>query len=343
MKQYSLKEIAEHIGAEIIGDGSVTIKGIAPLQSAGAEQISFFDNKRYREQLKVTQAAAVILKAKDAKDSNVVSLIVADPYVGFAKATALFSQAPVRKVGVHPTVIIGDNCHIDASVSIGAYTVIEDNVTIGADSYIGSHCRIDQDVSLGEHCDLKNNVTIYYGCKVGSHVKMYSGVVIGADGFGFANDKGQWVKVHQLGAVTIGNHVDIGANSCIDRGALDDTKIGSHVIIDNQVQLGHNVEVGDGSAIAGCTGIAGSTKIGKYCMIGGHVAMNGHIELCDHVSIVGGSAVLRSIEKPGAYASPTTEMPVKQWLKTIACYHKLPEWAQHVQKLEKFLNDGSEA
>lgn len=334
MPQYTLATIAEHIGASIAAEYHQTlIDGVAPLSLANAQQISFFDNKRYRQQLKITKAAAVIITPQEAHHATVPCLLSEQPYVAFAKLTALFAESRKSHKSIHPTAVIGKHCQIDASVNIGAYVVIGDGVSIAENTEIADHCHIADGVMLGADCYLHPKVTIYHACVIGDNVTIHSGAVIGADGFGFANEQGKWVKVHQLGAVTIGNHVDIGANTCIDRGAMEDTLIGNNVIIDNQVQIAHNVEIGDGTAIAGCAGIAGSTKIGRYCLIGGGCNLNGHIDICDKVNIVGATSVYRSIDKPGVYASPVTAMPFRQWLKSNACHHSLPELTRNVQKL----------
>jgi UDP-3-O-[3-hydroxymyristoyl] glucosamine N-acyltransferase len=344
-QSYTLGEIAKHLGAELRGSAEIVIMGVAPLERATAQQISFLGKgltsgqKSHKHLLASTKAAAVILNAQDTADSPSPVLIVNDPYVAFAQVTALFNTAPRPQPGVHSTAIIGVQCHIPASVSIGAYSVIGDRVSIGENTVIGAHCRIQNDCQLGANSRLYDRVTLYYATRLGNAVVIHSGAVIGADGFGFANDKGKWVKIYQLGKVVIGDRVDIGANTCIDRGALQDTTIGDEVIIDNLVQIAHNVQIGKGCAIAGCTAIAGSVKIGNYCMIGGGVTINGHIEICDQVQIVGAATVYRSIDQAGAYSSAMPAQPFKESLKCIAAYHRLPELAKMLQKLDRMANE----
>ena len=335
MKEYTLAEIAKIIGADLQGDGDILIKKVATLEAAVDGEISFLDNKNYKKLLSDTKATAVILHSDNLKDCPSAALVMREPYVGFARVTALFNEIPLSESGIHPTAIIGKNCTIPASVNIGPYVVIGDNVILGEHTSVGAHCSIQQDCQLGEHCHLYDRVTLYYKTQLGNNVTIHSGTVIGADGFGFANEKGKWVKVYQLGQVVIGNHVDIGANTTIDRGALKDTIIGDDVIIDNQVQIAHNVTIGQGTAIAACTAIAGSTKIGKYCQIGGGACLNGHIILTDNVRIVSATNVYRSIEKEGAYASPTLAQPLNDWLKCISIYQKLPEITKRFEKMEK--------
>jgi UDP-3-O-[3-hydroxymyristoyl] glucosamine N-acyltransferase len=338
MRDYSLAEIAQLIGAQVQGDLNLRITGIASLEMAASGKISFLDNKKYHSLLHDTKASAVILHPDNAKECPVAALIISDPYVAFARITALFSEIPSMTPGIHPTAIIGRNCTIPESVRIGAYSVIGDNVSLGENTQIGSHCVIQQDCQLGENCRLYDRVTLYYQTQLGNNVTIHSGAVLGADGFGFANEKGKWIKIHQLGRAVIGNNVDIGANTTIDRGALKDTIIEDDVIIDNQVQIAHNVKIGQGSAIAACTGIAGSTTIGKYCQLGGSVGVNGHIKLADHVKVVGGTDIIRSIDKSGIYASYSMAQPLNEHLKCISVYQKLPDIAQRFQALEKNIN-----
>jgi UDP-3-O-[3-hydroxymyristoyl] glucosamine N-acyltransferase len=338
MKDYSLAEIAKIIGAELKGDPTIRITSIAPLDKAGEGAISFLDNKNYKKLLANTQASAVILHSDNLAECHTAALVMSAPYIGFARLSALFSDIPASNGGIHPTVIIGKNCSIAASASIGPYAIVGDNVIIGEDTHIGAHCVIQQDSQIGTHCRLYDRVTLYYKTQLGNHVTIHSGTVLGADGFGFANEKGKWVKVYQLGCVVIGNHVDIGANTTIDRGALEDTIIEDDVIIDNQVQIAHNVKIGQGSAIAACTGIAGSTTIGKYCQLGGAVMVNGHITVADQVKVVGGTVIYRSIEKAGAYASPMLAQPLNDWLKCISLHQKLPEIAKRFEMLEKMIS-----
>lgn len=320
-KKYTLKQIAEFLAAELRGDPTYIITSIAPLDKAKAQQLSFFGKAtgfaaEMGKFLTTTAAGAVILSPKDAENYSGNVLVVDNPYISYAKLTSWFTSIGAEP-GIHSSAVIGKNCQIHESVTIAANCVIGDNVTIDADCY------------------LYPNVTIYHDVKIGQRAIIHGGVVIGADGFGMANDQGVWVKIHQLGSVQVGNDVEVGANTCIDRGALTDTIVEDGVKLDNLIQVGHNVRIGAHTIIAGCTVIAGSTTIGRYCMIGGSVTINGHISIADQSVITGGSVVGRTIEKPGIYSSSLTVQPHRAWLKTILALFKLSDLVARVRKLEE--------
>lgn len=339
----TLGEIARYLGLELRGDDALVVDGIAPLASAQGKQISFLSNPRFSKELSQTRAAAVILKPEFAAECRTAVLVSDNPYLSFARLTALFDDAPRAKPGiaasalVDPSVHLGNGVSIGPNVVIGANAVIGDNTIIGANSVVGDHCRI------GSGCHLHANVTLYHRVRMGDEVTIHSGTVIGADGFGFApRGKGQgWEKIHQLGGVVIGNRVDIGANSCIDRGALDDTVIGNGVIIDNQVQIAHNCIIGDNTAIAGCVGIAGSTVIGKNCTLAGGVGVAGHLEIVDGVHVTSMSLVTGSITQSGSYSSGTAMMDTRQWRKSAVLFSHLEELQQRLRTLEKKLSGSS--
>lgn len=330
---FTLADIAERLGCEYKGEGSHPITGLAALDKATSDQLSFLDNPVYRKQLSLTRAAAVILKPEFAAESPVPVILSANPYSSYAKVTRFFDKQALPEPGIHPTAIIGQNCVIPSSASIGPYTVIGDNVVCGEYFSAGAHCVIHRNCQIGAYSRIDDRVILQEDTQLGAEVRIHSGTVIGADGFGFAPDRGQWVKVHHLGKVVIGDRVDIGANTTIDRGSLNDTVIEEDVIIDNQVQIAHNVRIGKGTAIAGCTGIAGSTQIGRYCLIGGGVSINGHIQLVDKVHLIGASVVYRSIEKPGVYMSTNFAQPMRDSLECFSIYQKLPQLAKQFQKL----------
>lgn len=325
MKKYNLKQLAEFLSADFKGDPDCIITGIGSLHNATLGQISFLNDAKYKKHLDNTKATAVIIKPElyDLYAGNVI--ICNDPYLAYAKISLLYDDRPGVSSGIHSSAIIDQNCSIDATVSIGPNCVIGKRVKIGANSQIHTGCVIGDDTQIGENAIIYPKVVLYHKVRLGNNVAIHSGAVIGADGFGNANEKGVWRKIYQLGSVVIGNDVEIGANTTIDRGAIEDTIIEDGVKLDNQIQIGHNVHIGAHTAIAGCTGIAGSTKIGRHCMIGGGVGINGHIEITDGVIISGKSAVGKSITKPGIYASSIPAMPYQTWGRILVKLVQLVE------------------
>ncbi len=338
-KAYSLKELATFLVAEFRGDPDCIITGIGSLENATPHQISFLNNSSYQKYLTTTKAAVVIVKAQDITTLLAGNfIIVNDPYLAYAKISALFDDTPQVSPGIHRTALIGEGCNIDDSASIGPYCVIGRKVTIGKHVKIEAGCNIGDEVEIGENTRLCARVTLYHKVRLGKRVLLHSGSVIGSDGFGNANERGIWHKIYQLGRVIIGNDVEIGANTSIDRGAIDDTIIEDGVKIDNQVQIGHNVYIGAHTAIAGCVGIAGSTKIGRHCMIGGGVGISGHIEIADRVIITGMTSVGKSITTPGGiYASAITAVPHRAWWRILARIMSLEKLTNRIKALEKKL------
>ncbi len=335
----TLSELATQIGAQLQGTASnVMVTGIATLTRAGPQEISFFTNTLYREELAHTDAAAVILAPKDQHLSKVPVLLMENPYLGYARAAALFDNSAVPPPpGIHPTAWVSPHAMIEATVFVGAQAVIEAGAIIGRHVIIGPGCVIESGVRIGEETHLRANVTLCKGTQLGMRVLIHPGAVIGSDGFGLANDKGQWVKIPQLGGVDVGDEVEIGANTTIDKGSLGNTIIHRGVKLDNQIQIGHNVEIGEHTAIAGCVGIAGSTRIGRYCMIGGGVGIVGHIEIADRVQITGGSIVLQSIPEPGVYSSGTPLQLTPRWQRNYHRFKQLDELTRRVYTLEQLL------
>lgn len=340
-RSYTLAEISNLLGAEVHGDSNCVITSIATLEQAQPGQIAFLDNTRYRKYLPHTKASAVILKSTFLQECPSNALVLDNPYLGFAKIAALFEKRSKPAPGIHPTAVIAAGCRIDSTASIGPHCVIEAGVSIDANAIIGSGCVIGERVHIGEQTWLWPNVTLYHDVQIGKRVIAHSGVVIGSDGFGIANDKGIWQKVPQLGSVTIGDDVEIGANTTIDRGALNDTVIETGVKLDNQIQVGHNVHIGAHTAIAGGVMIAGSARIGKYCMIGGGSGINGHIEITDKVVITGMSRVSHSIHEAGMYSSGSPLQPYKAWLKNSVHTRQLDALTDKVKQLEKMLSNHS--
>jgi UDP-3-O-[3-hydroxymyristoyl] glucosamine N-acyltransferase len=334
---FTLGQLAERLGATLRGAEGKVITGLATLQEARPEQLSFLANAQYRKYLAQTQAGALLLTASDAESYAGDALIVANPYLAYAQLSHLFDRKPKASAGVHATAQVADDAQVDPSASIGAYAVIESGARIGAQVTVGAHCVIGARCVIGEGGWLAPRVTLYHDVSIGKRVVIQSGAVIGGEGFGFANEKGVWQKIAQIGGVTIGDDVEIGANTTVDRGALSDTLIGNGVKLDNQIMIAHNVQVGDNTAMAGCCGISGSTKIGKNCMIAGGVGMVGHIEVCDNVFVTGMTMVTRSITEPGAYSSGTAMQPAGEWKKSAARIRQLDEMAKRLRELEKQL------
>jgi UDP-3-O-[3-hydroxymyristoyl] glucosamine N-acyltransferase len=321
----TLEELSRICGARLEGDADCEINAVNTLSMAKEGQISFLSNRHYASQLPLTKASAIILAEEDLKNCPTNSLVTSSPYLAYAKIANYLYPKMVQQAGVAKSAVIGSGCNIDSSSSISENVVIGDNVLIGPRVYLGPGCVIDDNVRIGENSSLLSNVTLRKNVVLGKNVTLHPGVVIGADGFGMAQENGEWLNIPQIGSVIIGNNVDVGANSTIDRGAIEDTVISDGVKIDNQVQIGHNVIIGEHTAIAGCTGIAGSTVIGKRCMIAGAVAISGHIEIVDDVIITGMSGVANSIKSPGVYSSGLPITDNKTWRRNIVRFKKLDE------------------
>ena len=338
---YSLREIAEELGAQIHGDGNCRIDRVATLAAAGPGSISFLANRRYRRQLLTTRASAVILDEQFLSACPVSALVVSNPYLGYARTAALLAPKHAQPRGVHETACVSDRATVDPSAWIGPLVVVEDDVTIGANCTIGPGCIISRGATVGDDCILAANVTICHEVRIGNRVQLHPGVVVGADGFGLANENGIWVKVPQLGTVVIDDDVEVGANSTIDRGAIDNTVIGKGVKLDNLVQIGHNVHIGEHTAIAADVAIGGSTTIGRRCAIGGAVSIAGHLEIADDVHLTGRTAVPNSIPEPGVYSSGDAIVQENRlWRKNMVRLRQLDDMARRLKKLEKKLDDG---
>jgi len=337
---HTLAELAEAIGAEVHGDAHCKIIGAASIVHAEAGDISYITNSQYRSDLLTTKASAVLLSHKFITDCPTNALVMSNPQLGFARVLDLLFPKNNTQPGIHPTAIIGSDCQIHPTAAIGPHVAIGDNVMIGAGTTIEAGTAVGERSKLGTECHLYPNVTLYHNVLCGDRLILHSGVVIGADGFGLAqNEHKHWVKVPQVGRVLIGNDVEIGANSAIDRGALNDTIIRDGVKIDNQVMIGHNCDIGDHTAIAGCAGIAGSTKVGRYCMIGASAGLNGHIEICDNVMITGFGMIQKSITKPGIYSSGTGMQTNREWHKSVIRFWQLDDIAKRLKRLERLHDD----
>ncbi|AZL85518.1 MULTISPECIES: UDP-3-O-(3-hydroxymyristoyl)glucosamine N-acyltransferase [Aliivibrio] len=339
MTRITLAKLAEKLGATVHGNGDVIVHSIASMNKAREGDITFLSNAKYRKQLAECQASAVIVKEADVEFCQSNALIMRDPYLGFALAAQALDTTPAPATDIAPSAYIAADAIIGKGVAIGHNAVIESKAVIADGAIIGSGCFIGQEAKIGENTKLWANVSIYHRVEIGKSCLVQAGTVIGSDGFGYANDRGTWVKIPQLGTVIIGDNVEIGANAAIDRGAIDNTIIESNVIIDNHIQIAHNVQIGSGSAMAGGTIVAGSTKIGKHCIIGGGSVINGHIEITDGVTITGMGMVMRGISEKGMYSSGIPLQPNKEWRKTATRVHKIDDMNKRLKAVEKKLVD----
>ncbi|MBI2285955.1 MAG: UDP-3-O-(3-hydroxymyristoyl)glucosamine N-acyltransferase [Nitrosomonadales bacterium] len=334
---YRLADIAAQLGGRVLGDTEVRISQIATLERAQPGQISFLTNSKYRAQLAGTKAGAVILGESDADATALPRIVSHNPYAYFAKVSALLNPLPEARPGVHPGAVVGAGAKIDPTASIAANAVIGAGATVGAHSIIGEGCCVGTNTVIGSHARLYPHVVIYHGCVIGNNLIAHSGAVIGSDGFGIAMDEGRWIKIPQIGRVVIGNDVEIGANTTIDRGALDDTVIEDGVKLDNQIQVAHNVRIGAHTAIAGCAGIAGSAVIGRYCLIGGGARILGHLQLADHVEIAAHTLVGKSIREAGSYAAIFPFTKTDEWRRNAVHLRHLNDLVKRVKALEQEL------
>ena len=332
---YRLEDIVGRFGGRLMGNAGVLIDQVATLDSAQPSQVAFLSNSKYRKQLDATHASAVILGAADAESTTLPRIVCDNPYAYFAKLSAFLNPLPQAVAGIHPSAIVGKGANISPTAQIDAHVVIGEGAQIGAHSVIMSGCSIGANVVIGEKALLYPRVTVYHDCVLGNKLIVHSGAVIGADGFGIAMDEGRWLKIPQIGRVIIGNDVEIGANTTIDRGALDDTVIADGVKLDNQIQIAHNVRIGAHTAIAGCVGIAGSSTIGSYCRIGGSAGILGHLQIADHVEISSFTLVGKSIKEQGSYCGIFPFSTTQAWRKNAAQLRHLDELADRIKRLEQ--------
>lgn len=335
MSSIRLADLAQQLDAQLHGDGEIAITGVASMHSAHSEQITFLSNSRYREQLASCNAGAVVLTEADLPFCPTAALVVKNPYLTYARMAQLLDTTPVPAQDIAASAVISDSATLGKNVSVGANAVIESGVVLGDNVVIGAGCFIGKEAKIGAGTRLWANVSIYHRVEIGEQCLIQSGTVIGADGFGYANDRGNWIKIPQLGTVIIGDRVEIGACTTIDRGALDDTLISSGVIIDNQCQIAHNVVIGDNTAVAGGVIMAGSLKIGRYCQIGGASVINGHMEICDQAVVTGMGMVMRPITEPGVYSSGIPLQPNKVWRKTAALVMNIDEMNKRLKAVER--------
>ena len=332
-----LEQLAKHIDAKLHGDGTLPITGIASMKGAEPGQITFLADKKFQSNLSECKASAVVMTEDSLKYWHGAALIVNNPYLAYAKLAQYLDTTPNPAKDIAPSAVIDSSAKLGNNVSIGANAVIESNVILADNCIIGPGCFIGKNTKIGAGTKLWANVSVYHNCIIGENCLIQSGTVIGADGFGYANDKGKWIKIPQLGRVVIGNNVEIGASTTIDRGALDDTIIGNGVIIDNQCQIAHNDIIGDHTAVAGGVIMAGSLKIGRHCLIGGASVINGHMEICDQVTVTGMGMVMRPITEPGVYSSGIPLQQNKVWRKTASLVLHIDEMNKRLKALEKKL------
>ena len=330
-----LQELAHAIGAELRGDPELPISAVGTLQHAAPGAPSFLSNPAYRRYLATTRASAVVIAPGDADRCPVAALITDNPYLGYARAAALLFPQPGHTPGIHASAVVADAAGIDPSAHVGACAVVAEGVNVGPGVYIGPGCVIEAGCSIGRDSRLVARVTLCRDTQVGDRCLIHPGAVLGADGFGLANDNGRWEKVPQLGRVLIGNDVEIGANTTIDRGALEDTVLHDGVKLDNQIQIAHNVEIGAHTAMAGCSAVAGSTKIGSHCTVGGLAGVVGHLTIGDNVHISAATLVTRSFESPGYFSGGLPAMENAEWRKTVARIRRLEETNKALKALKE--------
>ena len=339
MVQVSVNDLAALVGGDAVGDSSLQIYRIGPLDTAQSDTLSFLSNPRYRSQVTASRAGCVLLSRSqaDLAAGRPSAILCDDAYLAFAKVTQWWARQvrPRGPSGIHPTAYVAPSARVDPTASLGPFVVVEDGAVIDAHAVLGPHVCVGSDSRVGAGTVLHASVALYANCRMGSDGVVHAGAIIGADGFGFAPSNGEWVKIEQLGGVTIGNNVEIGANTCIDRGALEDTVLEDGVKLDNLVQIGHNVRVGAHTAMAGCVGVAGSARIGKHCTVGGGAIILGHLELTDHVHISAATVVTRSILKPGQYTGVFPMDENSAWEKNAATLRQLHAMRDRLRSLEK--------
>jgi len=332
---YSLREITERFGGKVDGDAAVKVRQVATLESATPDTIAFIANERYLPQLRSTRAGAVIVDESIRAATFIPRIVCANPYVYFAQVSALFNPALSARPGIHASAVVDSSARIAGDAEVGPCAVVERAAVIGAGSVIGAGCFIGDGAVIGHDTRLHPNVTICRDCVVGNRVILHSGVVIGADGFGLAMNEGRWTKVPQIGRVVVGDDVEMGANTTVDRGALDDTVIEDGVKLDNQIQVAHNVRIGAHTAIAACVGIAGSTKLGRHCRIGGGSGIAGHLNIADNVEISAFTLVTKSIVSAGTYTGAYPFEPNGEWRRNAVQLKHLDELARRVRAIER--------
>lgn len=327
------------IEVELQGDRTCVVQGLQSLTDASEGDLSFLSSKHFFKYLAGCRASAVMLQPESAAGFVGNKLLMRNPYAAYAHVSSLFARAPQQAPGIHPSAVVADSADIHVTASIGPHTVVGESVSIGPGTVIGAGCYIGDRSTIGSDGRIAANVSIYHDVSIGDQVIVHSNAVLGADGFGFANEGGAWIKIHQLGGVSIGDRVEIGACTTVDRGALGNTILEDGVKLDNHVQIAHNVRVGENTAMAAFVGVSGSTVIGRNCTFAGQVGIVGHITICDGVHVTGATVVSKSITEPGSYSSGTRISKTTQWRKNAARFTQLEELAQRLKAVEKKLGD----
>ncbi|KAF1686487.1 UDP-3-O-(3-hydroxymyristoyl)glucosamine N-acyltransferase [Pseudoxanthomonas broegbernensis] len=327
---FTAAELAQRFSLQLHGDGTAPVRGVATLAGAGPGQLAFLANPRYRAQLAASRAGVVVVRADDAQAAPGAALVARDPYVAFARIAALFERVPARAPGIHPSAAIDPGAEVSPDAHVGPFVSVGARSRIGPGCVIGPGCTIGEDCTLDAGCELQARVTLVERVRLGKRVRILPGAVLGAAGFGLAMDAGRWVNVPQLGGVVVGDDCEIGANTCIDRGALEDTVLEEDVRLDNLVQIGHNVRIGAHTAMAGCSAAAGSARIGRYCLVGGGAGILGHLEVADKVTVTAMSLVTHSLREPGEYSSGTPLTDNRTWRKNAARFKQLDALARRV-------------
>lgn len=335
----TLSELAELLGAELRGDGSMTVTGLATLASAGPADISFLANDKYARQLGETRAGAVLVRPSEADHCPTNAVVTDDPYRCFAQLSHLFNPEPVPQAGIDPSAHVAESATVADSAWVGPGAVVAQGAEVGERVRVGPNSVVGATSRVGADTVLAANVILYHGVTLGERCRISSGAVIGSDGFGYAHTGQNWERIAQIGGVRVGDDVDVGANATIDRGALDDTVIGNGVKIDNLVQVGHNVVIGDHSAMAALVGISGSSRIGRHCVFGGASGIGGHLTIADGVQLTGMTMVTRSLKEPGVYSSGTGVASNRDWRRSVVRFRQLDDMAQRLRQIEKKLSD----
>lgn len=333
----TLADIAAQLGGDVLGDSQTPISRIAPVSTAGEGDITFLANPKFRSQLSTCKASAVILRPDVADEFSGPRIVTGNPYAYYARVATLLNPYQSGLSGIHASAVVDSS--VPDSVAIGSNVYIGKDVTLGENVVINAGCVVGDGVRIGAGTVLYANVTVYYGCSIGQQCIIHSGAVIGSDGFGFAPEGQSWIKIPQIGKVVIGNDVEIGANTTIDRGALEDTVIGDGCKLDNLVHIGHNCKIGNNSVIAGCAGVAGSTVFGEHCIVGGAGMISGHLNIAAGTTISGGTTVMKSILNPGVYTSVFPLDSHEEWLRNASHIRRLSKLAERVSELEKKLKE----
>ena len=333
----SLGSLAARFGCELVGDPDTEVSRVATLSNAGEGAVSFLANPAYRSQLATTAASAVILTPDIVDDNPVASLVASDPYVLFARVATVLYPRPSYPAGIHASAVVDGSAAVDPTAHVAPQVVVEAGASIGARSYVGPGSVIGTDCSIGDDCHISANVSLIDDVTIGDRVILHGGVVVGADGFGHKMADGAWLKVPQVGGVRIGNDVEIGACTSVDRGAIDDTVIEEGVKLDNQIQIAHNCRIGAHTVIASGTGVSGSTTIGSRCIIAGHVGFVGHISVCDNVMITGQAVITKDITTPGIYSGAFAAEPDRDWKRRVARFRRLDKLSERLQAIESML------